>query len=475
MPIKRYIADKDTTITDAYKLDLTNRATDANMGASDSLEIFSIFGQANTSSLEKSRVLVSFPISDIIADRNNSKIPASGSVSFYFRLFNVKHPFSLPKDFKAIVAAVSKSWDEGYGLDMESYTDLGWSANNGGQGSTWTYATSGSTWQNLGGDFYSGSNQIFTCSFSDGTEDINLDVTPLVENWIGGNLPNYGFLVKLSGSFEDGTQSRSFYTKKFSARGSEFFYKKPSIEARWETVVLDDRNNFYASSSALNSSDNTMNLYFYNKVNGRLKNIVNNILPGIKFYSNSSLTEEITSSYKVITNPEIGVYKASVAVDTTASVLYDRWYNTSSLANYFSSSFDVLQRSGYDYNEEDEFIINISNLKNTYSPEETARFKIFVRAKDWQPTIYTVAYNTIENTIITDLYYKIFRLSDNYTVLDYSTGSLAYTKTSYDSNGNYFNLDMSIIEKNYVYGVKLARWDGLTLKEFSPTFKFKVE
>lgn len=473
MPIKKYIANKDTTITNAYKLDLIHRAEDANMGASDSLEMFSIFAQANTSSVEKSRILVQFPVSDVIQDRNNSKLPISGSVRFVLKMYNVKHPFSLPKDYIALIAPLSQSWDEGYGLDMESYSDYGWSINNKGQGSTWKYRESGSVWATEGADFYTVSSMIYTASFPEGTEDIEIDVTDTVESWVSGTLSNYGFIIKLSGAFEDGTENRSFYTKKFSARGSEFFYKRPSIEARWEAVVVDDRNNFFASSSALSAQDNTMNLYFYNKVNGRMKNIVGNVVPNIKFYSDALLTNEVSSSYSLVTNPVSGTYKASVAIDTTASVLYDKWFSGSN--TYFSGSFDVIGRVNYDYNSDDEYIVNITNLRNKYAANEAARFNIFSRKKDWQPTIYSVAYNTIENSIIPDLYYKIFRLNDNYVVLDYSTGSLAYTKTSYDSNGNYFDLDMSIIEKNYVYGIKFARWDGIELKELPTTFKFKVE
>jgi len=44
MAVKRYTADADTTITNAYKENLSTRAASANMGASDSLEVFSIWG-----------------------------------------------------------------------------------------------------------------------------------------------------------------------------------------------------------------------------------------------------------------------------------------------------------------------------------------------------------------------------------------------------------------------------------------------
>ncbi len=88
---------------------------------------------------------------------------------------------------------------------------------------------------------------------------------------------------------------------------------------------------------------------------------------------------------------------------------------------------------------------------------------------------YIATNPTTDEKKVQNLYYKIFRLSDTYVVVDYSTGSLAYAKTSYDSNGNYFDIDMNIFEKDYAYGIKLATYDGNELKEFSNTFKFRVE
>jgi len=477
MPIKKYVAEKDTTIANAYKYDLRTRSTDANMGASDSLEVFSIYGQASSASLETSRILVQFPIDTLVSDRAASKIPASGSVNFVLRMYNVAHPYTTPKDYKAIISVVSQSWDEGYGLDMEGYTDKGWSTagSDGGSGCTWIYAQDGVLWASTGSAYLTGSQNELTYSFTSGLEDIELDITNIVERWAASSLANNGLLIRLSSSYEDGSQQRSFYTKKFSARGSEYFFKRPSIEARWESVINDDRINFFASSSAFEASDNIMNLYFYNKPKGTLKNVVGGVTPGIKFYSNSALTTEISSGYAVVTNPSTGVYKAQVAVDTTASVLYDKWYNTGSNAVYFSGSLDVYQPTNYDFDRKQEYVVNITNLKVSYGSNENARFKIFVRDYDWSPTIYTVSNNIVENTTLNNLYYKIFRFSDNYVVVDYSTGSLAYTKTSYDSNGNYFDFDMSSLQSGFTYAIKLATYQNSELKELKNTFKFKVE
>jgi hypothetical protein len=473
MSIKRYIASKDTTITNAFRENLTDRATEANTGGADSLEVFSILGQSTTSSLEKSRILVEFPINQIVSDRNSNLIPSSGSVSFYLRMFNVEHPFTVPRDFSMNIAPISGAWVEGYGMDLDSYSDYGFSLEYNGEGSNWLFSSRNYYWFNSGGDYYTGS-YILSQSFALGIEDIELDVTDICEKWLNNTIENNGFIIFLSGSAENGTTNESFFTKKFSARTSEFFFNRPCLEARWNPSVTDDRLSFYASSSLLSADDNKMNIYFYNKVNNSLKNIVNNPNLTVKFFSDSAYTQQVSSSYLLVSVPSQGIYRASVAIDTTASVLYDKWYNSSSLAPYFSSSFDVYQRTNYDYDDDKQYVLNLTNLKSSYFNNEQAKIKVFVRDYDWQPTIYTKAYDNIENTIIPNLYYKIFRFNDNYTVINYSTGSLAYTKTSYDSNGNYFDIDMNILEKDYGYGIKLATWDGKELKEFKNIFKFRV-
>jgi hypothetical protein len=70
--------------------------------------------------------------------------------------------------------------------------------------------------------------------------------------------------------------TESYYTKKFFGRGSEFFFKRPTIEAVWDSSIKDDRGNFYASSSMLPAVENERTIYLYNSIGGRLRDI-----PGI--------------------------------------------------------------------------------------------------------------------------------------------------------------------------------------------------
>jgi hypothetical protein len=86
MAIKRYSAIKDTTISNAYKANLSGTATGSNMGSADALEVFSIYGQLSNSSgfsKESSRILIQFPATgttSIKSDRTAGTIPASGRI-----------------------------------------------------------------------------------------------------------------------------------------------------------------------------------------------------------------------------------------------------------------------------------------------------------------------------------------------------------------------------------------------------------
>ena len=137
--IRRFYAKKDNTISNAFDESLSIRATGSNMGASDVLEIFSVYGQASSSSgfsSELARVLIEFPITEISSSRVAGNIPASGSVSFYLKMFNAPHSQTVPSNFDVVVSAISQSWEEGYGIDMDHYEDK----TRDGIGSNWINA-----------------------------------------------------------------------------------------------------------------------------------------------------------------------------------------------------------------------------------------------------------------------------------------------------------------------------------------------
>jgi hypothetical protein len=496
MSIKRYRATKDSTITNAFESNLSDRGTLANMGASDILEVFSIYGQATTSSTEACRALVYFPIDSIKSDRDSNAIPASGSVSFVLRVFNAKHGETLPKDFTLMVNPVSGtqnsnwSWQEGRGLDMEEYSDK--------MPVSWISASLTDDWLVTGGDFHTASYTAgtnlphYTQYFDTGTENLEIDISELVEQWISGTLNpatdhvrrNHGLGIMLTGSQEN--SATTYFTKRFFARTSEFFYKRPIIEARWDSSKFDDYGNFYLSSSLASATDNLNTIYLYNSIRGQLKNI-----PGVdtgpvlvSAYSTlggdkttlpigggviASGDTNVTGGYV-----EAGIYSASFAYTGSATTIYPVWFSGST-EYHTGSAITVKAFDSEDYNPNPKYVTTVSNLRSVYSDEEAARFRLTTRQKDWSPTIYTVAKSAMPNQIIDKAYYRVFRVVDNFEVINYGTGSSQHTLMSFDKEGNYFDLDMSMLERDYAYAFQFVYYVNGKYFEQPEIFKFRVE
>jgi len=666
MPIKRYYASKDNTITNAMRSALSDatRATGSNMGAADVLETFSIYGQASSSSglsQELSRILIQFPVDTISTDRTAGTIPASGSVSFYLKMYNARHAFTLPRNFILDVVPVSQSWEEGVGLDMDEYIDKTY----GNSGSNWINRGKNSTWARIGGDYVTSSafsSVNYTVSFALGYEDVDLDITTLMEEWItgssGGGLDNYGVGVHLTSSqeayfnldndtaatavdaidttgvkaanvdsafsftiptsaggeggattirlsagesvappvagggssigigfsdktdaqiaaliinainavattnivfavsnngiagydsgitaaegssntqitltmdaagtdgnlttaiastlgtdivdvadFTGGTEKQntatvinnpdgatvSYYTKKFFSRSSEFFFKRPVVEARWAPPVKDDRGNFYFSSSLAPAADNLNTLYLYNYVRGQLVNIpaigTGTILLSLYSGSTAPLGSKLLlpSGGDVVSSLDTnvtggwvstGIYSASFGTTGSLGKLFDVWHTGST--EFFTSSLSPKTLAGYNNAPTFEFVTNITNLKPKYSRSEKARMRLFVRPKNWNPNIYNVATSTTPNSTVVSASYKIVRLTDNLDAIPYGTGSDLSTYLSYDVSGNYFDVDMGMLEADYSYGVKFVFYNDSisTWVEQPYIFRFRVE
>jgi len=509
MGIKRYTANQDNTITNAFESNLSTRGTGSNMGLADSLEIFTIYAQASATSNEQTRTLVQFPVltSDVTtptspytiqADRTSGKIPASGSVEFYLRVFNVAHEQTMPRDFTLVISPVSQSWQEGYGLDMENYSDLTYD----GTGSNWINGSAHTSWTNVDGVTLEGGSYLsaswmdsptsdydefnYTQYFTLGNEDLEVKITGLVEKWLKSEYPNYGVGLMLTASQASG--SRSYYTKKFSARDSEYFFKRPIIEARWNNSRKDQRGSFYVSSSNLSSTDNLNTLYLYNYVRGQPTNLAN-VETGfisVNIYTSASAGEQLTTTPEMpVTGGWVatGIYSASFALDTTASIVYDRWFSGSDGSEiddagsiiYHTGSFKPKTFDSSNIYFIPRYVTAITNLEPEYWSGDVTRLRLFTRLKDWSPTIYTVASKEIENSFIEDAFYKVYREVDGLDVISYGTGSDNHTRLSYDTSGSYFDLDMSLLEPKYSYGINFLYYINGVYEEQSEIFKFRVK
>lgn len=457
MPIKRYYAKKDNTITNAKRPNSTI-AADANMGQSDSLEVFRLSGSSGE---EESKIIIKFDPSEVSSSAENLEFPIN-ETKFYLRLFNVRHDKAVPQSYNINVGDLESDFDEGYGLDMETYEDLAVS--------NWVSASSTQEWTVPGGG---AETLIGTSYFEIGTEDLLLDVTEHVSSSWCSTSPTSsgGFML-----YMPDTQGEH-YTKKFSARGTNYFYKKPCIEARWESVVQDNGGNLYKYTDRLSQEDNAQSLYLYNWVNGELKQIPDPVAY-FKLWTDETFTtpSQSPSSYAA-TNVSTGVYKVDYIPPAGVDTIYYTWERTAN-ERYLSGSIKLLERDYGNSYASPDYDITISNLKPQYSTTEIANMRMSIKQRDRGLNIYTVSQKNYQNEIIENLYYKITRRVDDLEVIPYGNGTDGtpeFTKLSFDSDGNYFDLNMSLFEPGFMYEVSLLYKLKSQYVEYRNRFKFRVE
>ena len=361
-----------------------------------------------------------------------------------------------------------------------------------------------------GGDFLSGTTADYRYEqlFENGLENLQIDITPLVERWIrgssGGGISNYGMGIKLTSSQEALNYSEnvkassdkptqnipdgatiSYYTKRFFARGSQYFFKRPTIQAKWDSAIRDHRGQFHISSS-LASTENINDIYFYNYVRGRLKTIPSSDSLTVSIYSSSAgeptstrlRIKDSSNNYAdsvTATQVETGVYKARLQVVEDLSVLHDVWSLGS--AQIHTGTINTVPLGTALHAREPTYYINITNLQNNYAQDQTARFNVYVREKNWNPTIYTKAVASAPTITIPSASYRVVRVFDNLEVVAHDTGSgLLATGLSYDVSGNYFDFDMKLLQPDYEYGFKVAFYDEelSSWQEQNELFKFRV-
>ena len=170
-----------------------------------------------------------------------------------------------------------------------------------------------------------------------------------------------------------------------------------------------------------------------------------------------------------------GVYKVSLGINTELTKVYDVWSDSTGDVIGIGGEIKVINPDGEEVFTKNDYVVNIKNLKPEYSVSEEPRFYTFVRGKSWTPNAYTSVVSTPSNTIVDEMYYKVFRVADNLDVIPYGTGSMNHTRLSYDKNGNYFDLDISLLEPGYTYGIKFLVSDIEDYHESRETFKFRVE
>ena len=479
MSIARAYADKDTWITEA--------SVTSNFGETPILEVWNNINEV-TQRKEFARILIRFSLSSLSADIvNNGKIPdprTDSGVSAFINLKNVKHSDNQAVNFALAVFPLTASWMEGRGLDNDNYSNTGfanaisatntnaWMINNGQSG--------GSTYIGAASRVYDSNSA--TQSFL-GEEDLRMDVTDYFKAYLNystgtsiadGGSADHGFLIRMTDAYEakDAPEALSagqavsisgtaFYSKKFYSRETNT-RKRPFFEIEWDGAIKDNRENLLFSKTA--------NLFYYSLVDGELTDLNGTgPFPGHVTLSANGvgmLTDAASGMAVTASRFSKGIYKVHIGSATNAAgylnltginlglssstSFTDSWTVTTA-GEYRTDSFSfdcLLPTSGYGNYVTSNHVVTLPNLSDQYDPTTKARIRVFVKNNQTQWQTLTGTSTALNTAIIKSGTVEIRELVTN----DVEVPEQAL---SYDAEGNFFDLDNTLLYEGLRYKVVL--------------------
>ncbi len=454
--IYRIFGQKDTFICN-FKLQNVPR-TGSNFGSSEILHVYKQAGLSGsvgyTASSSLARILSQFDLSEMQSLIASGDAPASG-VFYYLRMANADHDKTLPSSFDLEIQACSQAWDEGRGRDVDFFSDKGVA--------NWDKARSNVWWTTPGA---SGSGPISTAHFDMGYEDMFVDVTGIVNEWMSGNLTNNGFVVRLSSSQE--TDANDYYVKMFHGRETFFKDRRPYLEARWNEWTGDYRNSFYFDVSG------TLNLY--NVVRGQYQDItgIGTGSIGVRIIDASGTIANFTGSH----SGKTGIYSVTFAIPSgnfSGSRFTDIWFNQSNPSKwYMSGVFGIGDSFATQVASPKRYYVSVPALQDTYSLGQKVRLGLFIRPHDYNPARVLTSSLDSHGDVMLRGYYQITNDRTDEVVVPFGTGSLDHTRLSFDQNGNYFDMYTNVLSPGNVYRINFLLYFDGQRQLIDRDLKFKV-
>ncbi len=451
--IFRIYPSKDTFITNDFRYPNYTRLTGANVGWCEELDVYKRPGSSGSlgwiGSSSLGRILMQFDMTRFTALTSSRDIPTSG-MTFFLRLNHKTHGDTQPESYDLRVRPVSASWDEGRGHDV-NLRDNGVA--------NWEKRTSSAYWATVGGDFLASPSA--SAHFDDGTEDLEIDITPIVNGWLSGTIPNYGLVISMTDTVEANSNYSNYYQKKFYSRHSDYEDRRPYIEVRTSDFVGDDRTNMRWAR--------TGSLFLYKMVGGIFQDLIG--LPIVDISDASGTIMSVTAS---IGGP--GTYSASFAIQSgsySGSLFYDKWrLNGVSL---MTGSFTLGDTFAAETLSQYPLTARVRNMQDEYLPEDVAVMEVVFRRKNHQLAVLATASLTANIPyLVENAYYAIENDATRERVIPFGTGSQKHTRLSYGATGNSMKLYMTNLHAGNIYRVIFLVDEQGRRQVIDGGFKFRI-
>lgn len=492
-----FTASKDTYITNKI-ISTSTRATDANLGAATTIDLFKLYDESlltgETTPIELSRGLVYFELPDVSASLKDNVDLSHKSFSATLKLHDVQGNQVAPTDFNLALFPLAQSFDEGKGKDISGLTYL--------DRTNWltaSFSTTNVTWNETGA-FASGTLNaadidliedgviggtstylVKSQHFTAPNQDLVMDVTNIVSASITGIMPSHGFLLAYSGSEEFDDQSR--FVKRFAARHTRNPYIRPKLIITYDDSIIDQNE--------ILEFNVTGSVFLENFSRGTRANILSGSSNTVISGDNSILLKIHTGSYeKYFTGSQSviggisqnGIYSASFAIDrflsasvTSQSTLGDfvaasgsitfgqEWLSLDENVSYFTGSLTIDSQVRTPGRTQEKYKFNLTNLQSNYSSTDSPRFEIFVTdiAQERVSVRIPIKLTTV---ILPEVYYQI-RDAFNGKILTPFTETKNATRVSNDKSGMYFKPSLRHLPAGRSYTVDLMTiLDGVRKK-----------
>lgn len=340
---------------------------------------------------------------------------------------------------------VNQSWDEGVGYDFsgQKYFTSVDSTVYSESPSNWYDSNTTVSWSNGVGVFvnWSGVTILATQHFEDGNENLEMDVTDVVNSYLTG-ATNNGLGLAFSEPLENTTTENLKFVG-FFTRHTQTTYE-PFIETKYLDTIHDNRGNFY--------TDKLNKLYLYVNLGG--------IPTDVDTMSGMSVTilDNLGDTYSAFTANDIthvsqGVYSIELMINSTSDgcTLYeDIWSGiviNGVIRPDIELEFEVKDGNEYynigaDATIPKDYTFNVSGILDNEKINRGDIRKVRVMAR----VPYTVDQQEVLDTLEYRLYVKEGKAE--YTIIDYTPVELAF-------NYNYFLLDTaSLVPQTYYLDIK---------------------
>lgn len=483
------------------------RAIDGNSGRASTINIFHLYSESTISGTadadvhEISRGLIKFDLDKLRALTGSILDMSHTSFNARISLFSAQGDNTVPSNFKIIAYPFSRSWDEGIGRDIYSYSDIDvvnflTASITNGVANLWRISGSGDGGivNNSVCDFVYSHPTIGALfgeqTFSTGEEDLLINVTTIVSGTVAGFIPDEGFRLSLSGTQETDTQTR--WVKRFFSRHVNSSHLKPKLLIRYNDALQDDHE------QAL--FDVTNSIYLKNSLRGQPAHLssgssnitgLNSVM--LRLESGSQLVFKITGSqHRIGQNFVTGVYSASFMIPSNKksalrteirsahSATFDAyWCSLDQSVTYLTSSLVVreIDRSSFD-NTPKKIVVSVPNLRDQYSQTEIARIRIHaLEIGDENLKSFRVPLEP-KSLIFNKMYYQIRDAYSDEVIIPFDgeeTGQFNATLCSTDSNGMFFDLYIEDFDtgRSYTIDIKIKS-DGINRVFDNLGVKFKV-